>query len=733
MSKLRIPGQKSDKITESITEHLRSTSRKVLKIDTKDEILKYLSDTFMERLNSDFVAISLIEDNQLVLNNYSGRLKGVDTLFPFPYAKANPLLFQKSTMSDRKELAENSPLKTFFEKKGIDSWFTVPLVDDEQDYGLCIIGYEEATVLYEDMEESFNELGNYVGIALNMIKKNEEKEKKYLNMKRLSNHLAFSGSIKELVERVVTFSGKETKSNYVAVYLLDEEEGSLEYHPPSYGYLRKDHSIPVKGEQWLENYLPYVEEVGHTKISIPIISDMKFLGAIHAEKSDNRIYSGNDLDIFRMYANYFAAMFENMQFTLQEKEQKENLETLLQTQEKLVEETIERNDFDGMNRLLGELASKTIILYDQFLHPISYYLYGEDELTLDQIKEAGKQTKDVENLNKRQLPVQVTPEREFQAFALDGGGTVHGFLALEIEKEHEESLFQLALRMVGNIYSLQFIKQKIERDSKEEVKSTFIQSLLTEEIEDMDRVMEYAGFFSWDLYQPYRIAVLAPEMDDLTKKDNLLAEKTKKKTILDKAINLVQDYDKNILTTVNNDQLILFVPIQSKKSDDYWKQFYRYLLEDMTHENETVEFILGIGGKATAPEEYYDGYQKAIQTLNVLRNSPTPRKVSFFEDLGSYTVLNQIREQPETKTFVKTYLEKIYSLSEGQQVDLFYTLRVYLENNGSIKATSDELFLHRSSLTYRLEKIRDILELDIDDSETRFNLMLAYKLYDLYD
>ena len=65
-------------------------------------------------------------------------------------------------------------------------------------------------------------------------------------------------------------------------------------------------------------------------------------------------------------------------------------------------------------------------------------------------------------------------------------------------------------------------------------------------------------------------------------------------------------------------------------------------------------------------------------------------------------------------------------------MDLFQTLRVYLEHNGSIKETAEELYIHRSSLLYRLEKIVDLLNIDINDSESRFNLMIAFKLYDLY-
>ena len=69
----------------------------------------------------------------------------------------------------------------------------------------------------------------------------------------------------------------------------------------------------------------------------------------------------------------------------------------------------------------------------------------------------------------------------------------------------------------------------------------------------------------------------------------------------------------------------------------------------------------------------------------------------------------------------------------GSGADLPNTLRTYLFNNGNLKDTMEELFIHRNTPRYRLERIREILGLDIDDAETRLNLMLAYKLHDLYN
>ncbi|MEH7226050.1 helix-turn-helix domain-containing protein [Bacillus sp. JJ1566] len=70
--------------------------------------------------------------------------------------------------------------------------------------------------------------------------------------------------------------------------------------------------------------------------------------------------------------------------------------------------------------------------------------------------------------------------------------------------------------------------------------------------------------------------------------------------------------------------------------------------------------------------------------------------------------------------------------SEGKTTDLLNTLHAFLQNNGNIKNTAEELFIHRSSLLYRIEKIESLLDIQLSDAEVRFNLMMAFKLYDMY-
>jgi purine catabolism regulator len=55
------------------------------------------------------------------------------------------------------------------------------------------------------------------------------------------------------------------------------------------------------------------------------------------------------------------------------------------------------------------------------------------------------------------------------------------------------------------------------------------------------------------------------------------------------------------------------------------------------------------------------------------------------------------------------------------------TLESFLRHSGNKGAVCAELFIHRNTLTYRLNKLEDLLGLDLDDGEVRASVLLALK------
>ena len=55
------------------------------------------------------------------------------------------------------------------------------------------------------------------------------------------------------------------------------------------------------------------------------------------------------------------------------------------------------------------------------------------------------------------------------------------------------------------------------------------------------------------------------------------------------------------------------------------------------------------------------------------------------------------------------------------------TLDVYLENNCNVTKTAQDLHLHRNTMMYRIERIQEILQMDIKNPDIIFNLRLGVR------
>lgn len=159
------------------------------------------------------------------------------------------------------------------------------------------------------------------------------------------------------------------------------------------------------------------------------------------------------------------------------------------------------------------------------------------------------------------------------------------------------------------------------------------------------------------------------------------------------------------------------------------------LYEDQQVGGETnirCKVFMGIGGMTSNIQDYFLSYQQAIQALNIVNSRLRQKGYMLFDELGSYAILHHLNYSMEVALFVSNQLGRLLSYSEGKNTDLCNTLHTFLQNNGNVKNTAEELYIHRSSLLYRLERIESLLDVQLSDAEVRFNLMLALKLHDMY-
>ncbi len=92
--------------------------------------------------------------------------------------------------------------------------------------------------------------------------------------------------------------------------------------------------------------------------------------------------------------------------------------------------------------------------------------------------------------------------------------------------------------------------------------------------------------------------------------------------------------------------------------------------------------------------------------------------------------LREVGGRAEVAGTLCRILAPVHDYDARTRSDLSRTLRVYVECGGNLATTADRLFLHRNSVTYRLQRIHDLSGIDPRDGRSRLLLLVAFTLAD---
>ncbi len=130
---------------------------------------------------------------------------------------------------------------------------------------------------------------------------------------------------------------------------------------------------------------------------------------------------------------------------------------------------------------------------------------------------------------------------------------------------------------------------------------------------------------------------------------------------------------------------------------------------------------------AQDPADLYRAGKEATLAANVGEAEGHP--LLAFEDTGSYRLLlpAMSEDQAELERFYAETVAPLAAYDEQYETDLVMTVEAYLENDGNVTPTAEQLFTHRHTIRYRLERVRELSGHDMSSTEGREKLGLGLK------
>ncbi|MFF7236322.1 helix-turn-helix domain-containing protein [Streptomyces collinus] len=155
----------------------------------------------------------------------------------------------------------------------------------------------------------------------------------------------------------------------------------------------------------------------------------------------------------------------------------------------------------------------------------------------------------------------------------------------------------------------------------------------------------------------------------------------------------------------------------------------RALYEALARETGTRSGTIGVSAPSDSLDDIPHHYEEAQRALDVRRHSRERYGTTFFDELGLYRILGPGNDYRELETFVDEWLGQLIDYDSRHRAAMVETLSRYFDCGGNYDETADSLAIHRSTLRYRLQRIRDISGHDLANVEDRLNLQVATRVW----
>ena len=271
--------------------------------------------------------------------------------------------------------------------------------------------------------------------------------------------------------------------------------------------------------------------------------------------------------------------------------------------------------------------------------------------------------------------------------------------------------YRLFLQHASALLSLYFAKQHALNEIEDSQRDKFLKMWVLGETSGGQNIMLHAAMVGIQLKDKYYVCVTSKAGSSAPK--NLFRIRS---VLSAKGIHLL---------SLDN-EWILLVPDDGKYGDD---QSFLHILTEIKTAFRLPFLRIGVSDPA-AFQNVSQGYKEASHLLDIGTVMLPEAPIYRYGNLGMLPVIHRLGTEDGIRNQLLQRIEPLYDYDTKNQSKLVETLEAYLLKDGNIKETAGKLFCHYNSVLYRLEKIQTLLQTDLKDAETKFQLLLALRVFD---
>lgn len=265
-------------------------------------------------------------------------------------------------------------------------------------------------------------------------------------------------------------------------------------------------------------------------------------------------------------------------------------------------------------------------------------------------------------------------------------------------------------------------------------RSEFFEDLISVDIKRKKKALDRAHFFNLKPNDYYVIEVMSFKLKFEEEKDDeyffeYLKDYANTTVMVAEDIMGYLGLSGIVSTKLNGIQILLGFeePFNiNSRLEDFNQRLYRVLEEKFKN----MEIRIGVGRVYKGLEKVNKSFSDALKTIRTGKVL-TDKEVVTFNELGIFKILCQDFLTDELEDFYNTTLKPLVEYDEKKSTELVKTLEAYYKFNGNLTRMSEYLYTHYNTILYRINRIKEITKMELDNPNDRLNLEIALKIREL--
>ena len=308
---------------------------------------------------------------------------------------------------------------------------------------------------------------------------------------------------------------------------------------------------------------------------------------------------------------------------------------------------------------------------------------------------------------------------------------VLGYISVLDHPPHNEELAFMAIEQAALVLALAVAKERELSEVEGRVRGEFLEDLLHGTYGEESAAQRRARHLGYPLHGNH--IVMLVDIDDFrgyigTRQVSEDAIQAMKREFLRRVTGVVRSVYARALVQGRSDSVVSLLPVGTE-TGDYQARGHALGLqirENIADWKPGFTVSVGFSGPTEAPAGVAGAQREVIAVMDSLARFKRWGQVVAVPELGLTGLLAAVTDE-RLIDYSRRHLGPLMEHDKARKGSLVPTLRAYLET-GEQQEAAKRLRVHPNTLRYRLDRIREISGVDLEDPETRLNMAVALRV-----